>query len=70
MTPYVKAAHEAVYRRPLPRPISPINAGRDVRLLAVSLSAVALQPLCGLVALAVLANAEALQRFVGAARTR
>ena len=35
MTPYVKAAYEAAYRRPLPRPISPINAGRDVRLLVV-----------------------------------
>ena len=52
MTPYVKAAYEAAYRRPLPRPISPINAGRDVRLLVASLSAIALQPLWGLVALA------------------
>jgi CDP-L-myo-inositol myo-inositolphosphotransferase len=68
MTPYVKAAYEAAYRRPLPRPISPINAGRDVRLLVASLSAVALQPLWGLVALAILTNAEAVQRFVGAAR--
>jgi len=70
MTPYVKAAYEAAYRRPLPRPISPINAGRDVRLLVASLSAVALQPFWGLVVLAILANAEAVQRFVGAARAR
>jgi 1L-myo-inositol 1-phosphate cytidylyltransferase / CDP-L-myo-inositol myo-inositolphosphotransferase len=66
MTPYVRAA----YRRPLPRPISPINAGRDVRLLVVSLSAIALQSLWGLLALAILTNAEAVQRFVGAARAR
>jgi 1L-myo-inositol 1-phosphate cytidylyltransferase / CDP-L-myo-inositol myo-inositolphosphotransferase len=70
MTPYVKAAYEAAYRRPLPRPISPINAGRDVRLLVASLAAIALQPLWGLVALAILTNAEAVQRFVGAARAR
>jgi CDP-L-myo-inositol myo-inositolphosphotransferase len=70
MTPYVKAAYEAAYRRPLPRPISEFNAGRDVRLLVASLSAVALQPFWGLVALAILANAEAVQRFVGAARAR
>ena len=53
---------EAAYRRPPPRPISPINAGRDVRLLVVFLSAVALQPPGGLVALAILTNAEAVQR--------
>ncbi len=70
MTPYVRAAYEAAYRRPLPRSISPINAGRDVRLLVVSLSAIALQPLWGLVALAILTNAEAAQRFVRAARAR
>jgi choline kinase/phosphatidylglycerophosphate synthase len=70
MTPYVRAAYEAAYRRPLPRLISPINAGRDVRLLIVSLSAVALQPFWGLVALAILANAEAVQRFVRASRAR
>ncbi len=70
MTPYVKAAYEAAYRRPLPRPISPINAGRDVRLLVASLSAIALQPLWGLVALAVLTNAEAVRRFVGTALAR
>ena len=70
MTPYVRAAYEAAYRRPLPRSISPINAGRDVRLLVVSLSAIALQPLWGLVALAILTNAEAVQRFVRAARAR
>ena len=70
MTPYVKAAYEAAYRRPLPRPISRFNAGRDVRLLVASLSAVALQPFWGLVALAILTNAEAVQRFVGAARAR
>ena len=70
MTPYVKAAYEAAYRRPLARPISGFNAGRDVRLLVASLSAVALQPFWGLVALAILTNAEAVQRFVGAARAR
>jgi hypothetical protein len=70
MTPYVKAAYEAAYRRPLPRPISPITAGRDVRLLVASLSAVALQPLWGLVALAILTNAEAVQRFVRASQAR
>ena len=70
MTPYVKAAYEAAYRRPLPRPTSPINAGRDVRLLVVFLSAIALHPFWGLVALAILTNAEAVQRFVGAARAR
>jgi hypothetical protein len=65
MTPYVKAAYEAAYRHPLPRPISLLNAGRDVRLLLVFLSAVVLQPFWGLVALAVLTNAEAVQGFVG-----
>ena len=35
-----------------------------------SLSAIALQPFWGLVALAILTNAEAVQRFVGAARDR
>jgi 1L-myo-inositol 1-phosphate cytidylyltransferase / CDP-L-myo-inositol myo-inositolphosphotransferase len=66
MTPYVKAAYEATHRSPLPR--APLNLGRDVRLLAASLSAVALQPFWGLVALAVLTNAAALQRFLAAAR--
>jgi choline kinase/phosphatidylglycerophosphate synthase len=70
MTPYVKAAYEAAYRRPLPRPISPITAGRDVRLLVASLAAVALQPLWGLVVLAILTNAEAVQRFVRASLAR
>jgi choline kinase/phosphatidylglycerophosphate synthase len=70
MTPYVKAAYEATQRRPLPRPLSPLSMGRDVRLLAASLSAVALQPFWGLVALAVLTNAAALQRFLAAARAR
>jgi choline kinase/phosphatidylglycerophosphate synthase len=70
MTPYVKAAYEAAYRRPLPRPISPISAGRDVRLFVAALSAIALQPLWGLVALAILTNAEAVRRFVGTARAR
>ena len=70
MTPYVKAAYEAAYRRPLPRPISPITAGREVRLLVASLSAITLQPLWGLVALAVLTNAEAVQRLVRASLAR
>jgi CDP-L-myo-inositol myo-inositolphosphotransferase len=70
MTPYVKAAYEAAYGRPLPRPTLPITAGRDVRLLVASLAAVALQPLWGLVALAILTNAEAAQRFVRASRAR
>jgi hypothetical protein len=66
----VKAAYEAAYRRPPPRPLSPINAGRDVRLLVASFAAIALQPLWGLAALAILTNAEAVQRLVGAARAR
>jgi choline kinase/phosphatidylglycerophosphate synthase len=68
MTPYVKAVYEATHRNPLPHPPPPLNLGRDVRLLAASLSAVALQPFWGLVALAVLTNAGALQRFLAAAR--
>jgi hypothetical protein len=43
---------------------------REHRLLIASLAAIALQPLWGLVALAILTNAEAVQRFVGAARAR
>jgi CDP-L-myo-inositol myo-inositolphosphotransferase len=70
MTPYVQAAYEATHRSPLPRPRLPLTAGRDVRLLVVALSAVALQPLWGLLALAVLTNAEALRRLAAAARTR
>jgi choline kinase/phosphatidylglycerophosphate synthase len=62
--PFVKAAFTASFGRPFPESAARIGVGRDVRLLLVAVSAVALQPFWGLVALAVLANAEAVRRFV------
>ena len=41
-----------------------MGAGRDLRLLLVALAAVLLQPLAGLVAVAVAANVEAARRFL------
>ncbi|MDQ3874700.1 MAG: NTP transferase domain-containing protein [Actinomycetota bacterium] len=67
-TPYVKASYEAAFGRPFPAAVYRIGFGRDVRLLAVALSAVALQPLAGLVAVAALANVEAVRRSFGAWR--
>ncbi len=66
MTPLVKAAYEASFRRPLPA--SPLAAGRDVRLLVAAAAAVSLQPEAGLIGLAALANAEAAWRAIRGAR--
>jgi 1L-myo-inositol 1-phosphate cytidylyltransferase / CDP-L-myo-inositol myo-inositolphosphotransferase len=67
-TPYVKASYEASFGRPFPASVYRVGFGRDVRLLAVALSAVALQPLAGLLAVAALANIEAVRRSLGAWR--
>lgn len=68
--PYVRASYEASFGRPLPAPAYRIGFGRDVRLFLVAVSAVALQPLWGLVVVAVLANLEAARRFVAGWRAR
>lgn len=62
--PFVKAAYHRSFGHALPSPATRIGAGRDLRLLLVALAAIFLQPLAGLVALAVVANAEAARRFV------
>lgn len=62
--PFVKAAYHRSFGRPLPTPPARLGAGRDLRLALVALACIALQPLAGLVALAVVANAEAARRFV------
>jgi 1L-myo-inositol 1-phosphate cytidylyltransferase / CDP-L-myo-inositol myo-inositolphosphotransferase len=67
---YVRASYEASFERPLAAPAHRIGFGRDVRLFLVALSAVALQPLWGLVVVAVLANLEAARRFVAGWRAR
>jgi phosphatidylglycerophosphate synthase/choline kinase len=66
----VNASYEAVYRRPPPRPILRVSFGRDVRLLAIAIFAVAMQPFWGLVAVGVLAGVETGQRVAGAAIDR
>ncbi len=68
--PYVNATYEVAYARRPPRPLLRLSFGRDVRLLVIALFAIALQPFWGLVAVGVLANGEAAQRLVGAARNR
>ena len=68
--PYVRASYEASFGRPLPAPAYRIGFGRDVRLFLVAVSAVALQPLWGLVVVAALANLEAARRFVAGWRAR
>lgn len=66
---YVNNAYQLAYGRPSPRPLLRVSIGRDARLLAVAVFAVALQPFWGLVAVGVLANVEAGQRLVAAARS-
>jgi hypothetical protein len=61
--PYVRASYEASFRRPFPPSTSRLGGGRDVRLLIVAVSAVALQPLAGLLAVALLANLELARRL-------
>ena len=68
LVPYVRASYEASFGRPFPSSAARLGAGRDVRLLVVALAALALQPLWGLVAVAVLANLEAAHRLVRARR--
>jgi phosphatidylglycerophosphate synthase len=68
--PFVKAAYQAAFGRPLPPSTARIGVGRDVRLLLVALCAIALQPLWGLIAVAVLANLEAARRFAIGWRSR
>jgi hypothetical protein len=53
--PYVRASYEASFGRSFPASTSRLGVGRDVRLL-VAVSAVALQPFAGLLAVALLAN--------------
>jgi hypothetical protein len=67
LVPYVRASYEATFRRPLPPSRVPIG-GRDVRLLAIALSAVALQPLAGLAATVVLGTVELAARLVASRR--
>jgi CDP-L-myo-inositol myo-inositolphosphotransferase len=68
LVPYLRASYEASFSRPFPSSAARLGAGRDVRLLVVALAALALQPLWGLVAVAVLANLEAAHRLVRARR--
>ena len=70
LVPYVKASYEASFGKPFPAPAYRVGLGHDVRMLLVAVAAVVLQPAAGLVALAVLANAEALRRFVAGWRSR
>lgn len=63
----VNALYEAVYRRPPPRPLLPMSLGHDVRLLAIAVFAIVLQPFWGLVAVAVIASVESGQRLVAVA---
>jgi choline kinase/phosphatidylglycerophosphate synthase len=68
--PYVRASYEASFRQPFPPSPHRLGAGRDVRLLLVAVSAIALQPLWGLVAVALLANLEVAHRAARAWRAR
>jgi phosphatidylglycerophosphate synthase len=45
--PYVRASYEASFGQPFPPPTHRLGVGRDVRLLVVAVSAVALQPFGG-----------------------
>ena len=64
LVPYVKAAYEAAFGESFAAAEPAFTAGRDVRMLVVAVAAVALQPWWGLLAVAVLANAEAARRAV------
>jgi phosphatidylglycerophosphate synthase len=68
--PYVRASYEASFGRPFPPSPHRLDVGRDVRLLVVAVCAVALQPLAGLVGVALLANLEAAHRLARAWRAR
>lgn len=68
--PYVRASYEASFGQPFPPPTHRLGVGRDVRLLVVAVSAVALQPFGGLVAVALLANLEVAHRVARAWRAR
>ena len=70
LVPYVRAPSRPPSAVRSRRPSPELGAGRDVRLLVVALAALALQPLWGLVAVAVLANLEAAHRLVRARRLR
>jgi phosphatidylglycerophosphate synthase len=61
--PYVRASYEASFGQPFPPSASRLGVGRDVRLLLVAVSAVALQPFAGLLAVALLANLEVAHRL-------
>jgi 1L-myo-inositol 1-phosphate cytidylyltransferase / CDP-L-myo-inositol myo-inositolphosphotransferase len=68
--PYVRASYEASFGQPFPPSTYRLGVGRDVRLLLVALSAVALQPFAGLLAVALLANVEVAHRLARAWRGR
>jgi choline kinase/phosphatidylglycerophosphate synthase len=68
--PYVRASYEASFGHPLPAHTHGLGVGRDVRLLVVALSALALQPFAGLVGVALLTNLEVAHRLARAWRTR
>jgi CDP-L-myo-inositol myo-inositolphosphotransferase len=68
--PYVRASYEASFGQPFPPAPHRLGGGRDVRLLVVAVSAVALQPFGGLVAVALLANLEVAHRAARAWRAR
>jgi choline kinase/phosphatidylglycerophosphate synthase len=68
LVPYVKASFEANFGRGLPPPLLGVGLGRDARMLVVALSAVALQPLIGLAAVALLGVLETVNRLVPAWR--
>jgi CDP-L-myo-inositol myo-inositolphosphotransferase len=65
--PYVKAAFETTAA--ISFPASRLSFGRDARMLTIAISAVALQPLAGLVAVATLSAIEAVTRSAVAFRT-
>lgn len=68
--PYVRASYEASFGQPFPPSTYRLGVGRDVRLLLVAVSAVALQPFAGLLAVALLANLEVAHRLARAWRGR
>ena len=70
LIPYVKASYEASFGKAFPASAYRVGIGHDVRLLLVAVAAVALQPAAGLVAVAVLANAEVVRRAVAGWRSR
>lgn len=64
LVPYVKAAYESTFGESFAAAEPAFTAGRDVRMLVVAIAAVAMQPWWGLLAVALLANAEAGRRAV------